>query len=84
MLQSKELTTKISSQTEFTMSRRLSAHNKVVFKLSYPRGISNRYTQKIPVVEISQGIEREVLSTNCFRTSGFRKLELITRSDGIC
>ena len=28
MLQSKKLTTKISSQTEFTMSRRLSAHNK--------------------------------------------------------
>ena len=27
MLQSKKLTTKISSQTEFTMSRRLSAHN---------------------------------------------------------
>ena len=28
MLQSKKLMTKISSQTEFTMSRRLSAHNK--------------------------------------------------------
>ena len=28
MLQSKKATTKISSQTEFTMSRRLSAHNK--------------------------------------------------------
>ena len=28
MLQSKNLTTKLSSQTEFTLSRRLSAHNK--------------------------------------------------------
>ena len=31
MLQSKKLTTKISSQTEFTMSRRLSTHNFGIF-----------------------------------------------------
>ena len=53
MLQSKKLTTKISRQTEFTMSRRLSAHNKHFMCMHTPGAVKYlRYLSAMCVTKV--------------------------------